>query len=515
MKGPLSLEQELRATRKVKGPKNTNWSSRTPDPKETERPWQPDIERMQQTMREVLRAIANFSGVELPGLPPGLQDDGALLPRLDIKTLKDRFRNELEGFSIKTTEELTKRAKEQTHAALDAIHNEVGGRIDQVAAEFREKLQDPAQIEKLVEPRIDEAATRLDRSLSQKVEQLVAEHEQLVRDMLQGALSSVQAQISALEQTVQQISELKTDSAAHLSAEQSSVAEVNGRIDQIATQVQEQLQHQVQIEKLLEPRVDEAAARLEKSLCQKVENLIAEHEQLVQERLQGTVSSFQAQISTLEQTVQQIRELRADSAAHLSVERPTGAEVAGRIDQIAAEVREKLQDQVQIEKLLEPRVEEAAARLEGSLSQKVEQLIAEHEQLVQQRLRGTVSSFQAQISTLEQTVQQIRELKAESIAPLPAERPTAAADNAMKEPESSQNSGLKGFLDQAFSRIESSFDNFPETPKMQITQSTVAGPEEQHEAKPLNDLDKERRVQEALDKLGRLGTKNPHPDSKG
>jgi hypothetical protein len=238
MRGLFSLEQELRAIRRDNGQKNGNESNHTPDPRETERPWQPDIDRVQQTMLELLRAIASLSGVELPGLPPGLQDDGAPPPRLDIKTLKDRIRNELEGFSIKTTAELAKRAEEQTHAALDAIQNEVGGRIDQVAAEFRERLQrrlEPEQIEidvskaskdheKLLEPCVEEAAARLEASFRQKVEHLFAEQEQLVQDRLQGALSSVQAQISTLEQAVQQICELKADLVAQLSAERPNAA---------------------------------------------------------------------------------------------------------------------------------------------------------------------------------------------------------------------------------------------------------------------------------------------------
>src|SRR5579884_2045205 len=166
MKGMLSLEQELRATRLAGGQRKSKSPSQPPEPMETERPWQRDIDQLQQTMREV----ATFSGVELPGLPPGLQNDTAPLPRLDIKTLKDRFRNDLEGFSIKTMEELTKRAREQTRAALEAVQNEIAGRIEQIAAELREQLQLPAQMEKLLGPSVQEAAARLEKSLSQKFE---------------------------------------------------------------------------------------------------------------------------------------------------------------------------------------------------------------------------------------------------------------------------------------------------------------------------------------------------------
>src|SRR5512146_2832006 len=117
MKGLLSLDQELRAIRKPKGQESTARSNRSAGPIETERPWQAEIDRVQQTMQEVLRAVAGFSGVELPGLPSSARDGQAPSPTLDIKTLKDRFRNDLEGFSIKTTEELAKRAREQSRAA--------------------------------------------------------------------------------------------------------------------------------------------------------------------------------------------------------------------------------------------------------------------------------------------------------------------------------------------------------------------------------------------------------------
>jgi hypothetical protein len=444
MRGLLSLDQELRAARRDKGQKNATQSNHPPDPKEAERPWQPDIDQVHQTMREVLRVIASLSGVELPGLPPGLQDEGAPPPRLDIKNLKDRFRNDLEGFSIKTTEELTKRAKQQTHAALDAVQNEVVGRIDQVAAELREQLQIPTQVEKLLEPLVGEAAARLETSLSQKVERLLAEREQLVHDRLQGALSPVQAQISAVE---------------------------------------------------------EAEARLETSLSQKVEQLFAEREQLAQDRLQGALSPVQAQISAVEEA-----EARLETSLSHKVER-----LFAEREQLA---QDRLQGALSPVQAQFSAVEEAEARLETSLSHKVERLFAEREQLVHDRLKGALRPVQAQISPLEQTVQQICELKADSVAQLSTERPNAVADNAMKKPESSLNNGLNRFLDHTFTRIESSFNNFLEIPKVQPARSTVAGLEEQRKVIPFNNTDMQSRVEQALEQLGRLGLKNPHPASQ-
>jgi uncharacterized protein YbjQ (UPF0145 family) len=528
MKGLLSLDQELRAVRRASKQKHVTEPDRPPVSRQTERPWQSDIDSVQQTMREVLRAIAGLSGVELPGLPPGLEDDAAPAPRLDIKTLKDRFRNDLEGFSIRTTEELAKRAKEQTHAALDAVQDEVRGSIDQVAAEFREKLQLPAQIEKVVEPSVKEVVGRLEKSLSQKVERLLAEHEQLVQDRLQGVVNSVQTQIGTFEQTVQQIRDMKADLVAQSSAHQAkALAEVEALLakhDQLVQDTIQGLESSVharigtleqtvqQVRELKADSVEQSSVQQAKAAAD-VEALLAKHERLVQDRLEGMESSVQTRIGTLEQTVQQVRERKADSAAQLSVEQTSAAELAGRIDQIAAEFRQKLPDPVQIEKLLKPSVEGASARLETSLSQKVEHLMAEHQQLVHDRLQGMLSSVQAQISALEQSVQQIRELKANAVVQLPAEQLTSESDHPAKEPETSPTSGLNGFLDQAFSRIESSFNSLAETARAQPAQSAYAGLGDRANPLSFSEMDRERRVQQALDALGRLGTKDSHPAS--
>ncbi|HXH51071.1 MAG TPA: hypothetical protein VNM47_17160 [Terriglobia bacterium] len=569
MKGILSLDQELRAARLAKGQKKGTQSDHSSAQREHYQPWQPEIDRMQQTMREVLRAIAGISGVELPGLPAGLQDDAVPQPKLDINTLKDRFRNDLEGFSIKTTEELTKRAREQTRAALDEVQNEVlGAGIDQVAAELREKLQAPVQIEKFVGSAIEEAAARLEMSLSQKIERLIAEQQQLVQDKLQGALGAVHAQVNAqvdaefreilqLPAQIEKLVEPAVEKAAarlesslrqkveHQLAGQQQLLQdglqgtltaVQSQVStQIAAELRDKLQPPAQIDTLVDPAVEKAAARLEESLSQKIERLLAEHEHLVQDKLRGALSSVQAQVST----------------------------------QIAAELRDKLQPAAQIDTLVDPAVEKAAARLEMSLSQKIEHLLAEHEQMVQDKIQGALSSVQARINTLEQSVQQIREIKAVPVVQAPVEQPTAKvehllaeqerlvqdrlegalstvqarintleqsvqqiselktvpvaqapveqpvvpADNAETKLESSVDSGFKGFLDHAFSRIESSFNNLLETPKKEPVQTTHAKLEGLRRAIPDASTDKLIRIQQALDNLDRLGPKNPPPAS--
>jgi len=623
---------------------------------------------VQQTLREVLRAIASFSGVEIPGLPAGLQDDSAPGPKLSITTLKDRLRNDLEGFSLKTCEELAKRAREQTRAALDTIQNEVGSHIEQAAAELRKELQLPAQVDKLLQPCMEESEARLEKSVSQKFEQLIAGQQQLIQDSLQSALGSIQSQMSALEQSVRQVRELKADSAAQSSAELNSKidhqlaeqqraiheriqaavsaiqaqmsaleqsvqqvrelkadsaaqssAELNSKIDhQLAEQqrlIQEKLQIAVasiqsqmsalvtaelrnqsqapaRIEELLEPCVTQAVARLESSFVPDVEQLLNEQEQSLQEKVQGVLNSVQTQMSALEQKVQQVRELKSDSAAQ------TSAELNSKVGHLLAEQERSIQSRLQTAlssvqaqmSALEQNVRQiqgANADLVAKLSTeqpnaKFEGLLAEHERLIQGRLQTALNSVQAQMSTLEQNMhqigerktesaaqmsaelqnaalddamkkyegrvnselekvvcllverersiqgrlqtalgsvqaqmtalehkmEQIREMNAGSVAQLSPERPAAVVDSALKQAEISLNNGIKEFLDRSFSRIEGSFSSLMETPKFKAVQSTHAKLESLRKAIPNGSTDMLIRVQQALDNLDRLGSKD-------
>ena len=628
MRGLLSLDQELRAVRRGNSSKNANRSSHIPEPNAVEQPWKHDIEQIQQTMREVLRAIAGLSGVELPGLPAGVEDDQAPLPRLDIKTLKDRFRNELEGFSIKTTEELAKRAREQTQAALDAVQNEVmDGRIDHVTSELREKLQSPAQIEKFVEPAVKEAVASLEHSFSQKVEKLFAEQHQLVQDKLQGALGAVQAQVSSqvdaefreilqLPDHIEKLVEPAVEEAAagmekslsekvdRLFAEQQrlvqeklegALSSVQARVSaQVDAELRVKVQPQAEAVKLVEPRVGEVAAKLEtalsqkvdhlfaeqqrlvqgnlqgalgavetqistlqktvqeirehkaepvaqvsvgpmatsieKSLSEKVEQLFAEHENSIQNRLQGTLGSIQAEIGTLEQTVQK---MRSDSVAHLSAERSSATvekSLSAKVENLFSEqehlVQDKLRDALspiqahistleqslqqirlqQANSLAQLSAERSTATIERTLAEKIEHLFAQHDQLVQTRLQGTLNSVQAQISTLEQTVQKLR---ADSLTQS-AVRASNALDTSTKKDASDLNNVPGGALDQAAKRVESSFNKLLETFK---TQSVGPRRQEHRNEVPLDNPAMDSRVQAALDYLDRLGSKSPQPAS--
>lgn len=260
MKGPISLAQELRAIRNGGGSEGLK---PVPHTATSERPWQADIDRLQQTLQEVLHAVSNLSGVELPGAGP---TEGAVdsLPCLDCNTLKDRIRNDLEAFSVTTAAEMAKQAEEQTRAALGTVQSEVSGQIDQVAKEFRDKLQ--------------------------------------------GRLEPEQLQVDLTQQSRDRVAEMvqtQTDEFARW-----VWLTCKGTGTPIPTQ----------IERLLEPYAEEALAKFAGSLRQRVQDLLAEQDQLVQEKLQGTTLSLESQIRTLEQASMQVCERNADTVTRQSAE---------------------------------------------------------------------------------------------------------------------------------------------------------------------------------------------------
>ncbi|HEX5411127.1 MAG TPA: hypothetical protein VFZ27_04630 [Terriglobia bacterium] len=518
MRGILSFEQELRATRLAGGKKKENRSNPASDPNATERPWQVEIEQVQQTLREVLRAVANLSGVEIPGLPADAQDDSASAPRLNINTLKDRLRNDLEGFSLKTTEELAKRAREQTRAALEAVRDEMGGHIEQAATELREGLQLPAQVDKLLQPSIEQSAARLEQSFTQKFEDLRADHERLAQAGLQSALSSLEAQISTLEQNLHQIRELKADSSVQASADLNSKVQallanqeslIQERLQSAMSSVQAQFTAlEENARKTGEVKAD-SVAQISAELSSKVEHLRTEQQNLIQEKLQSALTSVHARLDAMEQSAQQVRELKTDSDVQISAELNSKVEgllaeqrcsIEGRLQevlgsaqaqmrtleesvrkagefkadsvaklsaalnsrvetllaererliqarlntelssaqantsaQVAAELREQLQRPAQIEKLLEPCVEQAAVRLEKSFIPKIELFINEQDQLIQDRLQGVLSSVYSKVDSLEQSVRMIAELNADVPTQVSVEQQTVALESSISQ----------------------------------------------------------------------------------
>lgn len=517
MKETLSLEQELRAVRIFRG-KNAKRPSATatPVPQETGRPWQQDIDTVQQTMQEVLRTVANLSGVELPGAPHATQDGGTPLHRLEISTLKDRIRNDLEGYSLKTTAEVAKQARRKTEEALDEIKGEIGGRIEQVAAEFRENLQLPAQMEKLLEPCVEDAEARLQKSLSQKVENLLSEQDQLAQEKLRGALTSVQTQISTIERTLQEIREIKPDSATQVSAEPPA-AILEELLAKQERMIEERLLRAIEPVQARIVTVEDLAGKMESALSTRIEHLFSEHERLVQDKLQDVLSSFQNRINTTQETAatlesslsQKVERMLAEHQklvqAKLEEDSDTAQTRADSIDEIAARLESSLSQKM--EHLLADReqshqdrlqqalssvqgriktAEEATANLRNSLSQKVDDALAEQRQIVQQKLQEVPVPLQPQIVSVEEVAVRVENSLSRKVEQLFVEREKANKDRLQQALISAQ--AQIATLEQAVQKICASKDNPGAQTPVEETTATVDGAELKDESSFKSDL---------------------------
>ncbi len=216
-----------------------------------------------------MRVISQFSGVDLPegaALSPG---EVGFVSRLDCTTLKERIRTDLEAFSVTTVSEMSKQGEEQVRAALAAIQSKMTDQIEQVVGEYRLKLREKVEPQEL--------------------------------------------EINVEKQSQERVAEL-----------------VRAQTDEFARWVWLTCKGTgtpipLQIEKLLEPYVEEATALVTGSVHQKIQDLLADQEKLVEEHFQGTADSLQNQIVSLEQAAQQICEKNADSVTKLSIERLNAA----------------------------------------------------------------------------------------------------------------------------------------------------------------------------------------------
>lgn len=380
MKGPLSLAEELRAIRG--GVNSKSLPIRTGLSGDIERPWKSDIERVEQTLREALQAISQFSGVGFPvdGATPAAE--GGAASRLDCVTLKDRIRNDLQAFSATTVSEMAKQAEQQARAALEVIQIEMERRIENVVDGYRDKLREqiepaqfefnvakqsqervaelvhaqtdefarwvwltckgtgtpiPTQIEKLMDPYVEEATALVTGNVQKKIHDLLAEQEKLVEERMQGTADTLQNQIASLEQAAQQICEKNADSVTKLSAE----------------------------------RLNAAAGEAEKSFESRI------HEQMessfggIETRLNETTAALLAQLRQEQEQEAQDFIRRMESLA-TDLEEKKGPELSARMEETAARAMDSSRQQLQqtAEGALQ-QIQEAGRSVQESIQQGV------------------------------------------------------------------------------------------------------------------------------------------------
>lgn len=431
MKGPLSLAEELRA---IRGGVNNPRGSSKPEnrPTESEHPWKPDIERVERTLQEALKTISQFSGVELTersAPPPG--EDGSV-SGMDCATLKERIREDLEAFSSTTASQMAKQAEEQARTALTAIQSELKGRIEQVVGEYRLKLQEefnpqkletnvtrqsqdrvaeliraqtdefarwvwltckgtgtpiPLQIEKLLEPYAEEATALVTGSIHQKVQDLLAEQEKLVEERFRGTADSLQNQIASLEQEAQQICEKNADSVTKLSTEK-----LNAVANEAAKNFEGRIQGKME-DSLggVQTRLDETTAalleRLQKEQDERVADFIRKMDSLASD-LEGkkgpelSAQMEQTAARTMDSSLQQLQQTTEGALQRIQ---EAGRSVHESVEQGAAKVMELLGGEGQDlsglrEKLLADSREQVSSMVQeavGSLEPRVLQLAEE------------------------------------------------------------------------------------------------------------------------------------------
>lgn len=194
MNTPLSLVQELRGIRGGQKHSQADVEALLSEIHEARREWQEQVDQAQHLLRELLSAISELSGVELPGISIDPQKDGDGALRLGFKTLKDRIRNELEAFASTSANEVSKQFEGRSQIVLDPLEKEMSARMDNLADEFRGKLEQRLRSEQ------DEVADQAKLRIEEMLQSKMGEFAEWIKLMTDGSSSSVQASVEkALE----------------------------------------------------------------------------------------------------------------------------------------------------------------------------------------------------------------------------------------------------------------------------------------------------------------------------
>ena len=229
MNTPLSLVQELRGIRGGQKHSQSELEALLSEIREARREWQEQVDQAQHLLHELLAAVADLSGVELPGMAIDTQKDGDGSLRVGIKTLKDRIRNELEGYASTSAAEVAKQFQGKSHLVLEPLEKEMSARMDNLAEEFRSKLQARLAAEQ------NEMANRAKDRTEEMLQSKMNDFAEWIKLMTEGAVSSVPTEVQkSLEPHVEQVKDrLKNTFQQHLNmvmaeAERTSQSKVEG-----------------------------------------------------------------------------------------------------------------------------------------------------------------------------------------------------------------------------------------------------------------------------------------------
>jgi hypothetical protein len=550
------------------------------DTKEADRPWQADIERLQQTLQEVLSAVSSLSGVELADGTHESQIPGDFQPSLDCKTLKDRIRNELETFATTTASEMARQAERQTRVALEAIHSEATGQVDEVARELREKLQGqigpghfdigitqqtqdrvaelvqrrtdefarwvwlmckgtgtsiPMQIEKLLEPYVEEATGRLLQSFRERLDTQLVEQEQMVQGRLQGSLGFLDERISDLDQAAKKICEQNVETLKGMSADR-----LNSAADEAVKTFEDKIREQFEkdfraFQARMETTAESLLERLRQEEVQKAGELnsrIAALESEVRERALAQISGRieRTAADAIESSVQHLHQQSGDTIEH-SKEELKGflelqmEEARLKINKLAQSVNESLtQDaerRVDILKKLDYEIVQGTLEM---MKERIGEISSAQLEEIDKFVRGSrekeTSQYESQLRNITDTwynnlLERIQ-AEAQNAAARVGAEVKANADSVMQEFSDKVDASALMLRDetvQATSRIESTVKNSLQNYEKQISDIAGSRLEEHRQVirKSLGDL--QARLERSAQMLRQeiAGTLGPEP----
>jgi chemotaxis protein histidine kinase CheA len=235
MNTPLSLVQELRGIRGGQKHSHSDLEGLLSEIREARREWQEQVDQAQNLLHNLLGSVAELCGVELPGMAGGEGKGGDSSLRLGFKTLKDRIRNELEGYASTSAADVAKQIQGQSAVVLEPLEKELNARMDNLAEEFREKLK--VRLAQEQDQVAEQARARTEEMLQGKMNDFA----EWIRLMTEGSVSSIPAEVQkSLEPHVEQVKDrLKNAFQQQLSmVAMESERTLQTKVEAIKTEVQ-------------------------------------------------------------------------------------------------------------------------------------------------------------------------------------------------------------------------------------------------------------------------------------
>lgn len=374
MNTPLSLVQELRGIRGGQKHNQADLEGLLSEIREARREWQVQVDQAQHLFQELMSGLASLSGVELPGMAIDAQKDGDGSLRLGFKTLKDRIRNELEGFASTSAAEIAKEAQSKSGTLFEPLEKEMSARMDNLADEFREKVK--ARLELEQNEVANEARVRTEEMLQGKMNDFA----EWIKLMTEGTVSSVPAEVQkSLEPHVEQVkARLKNTFQQHLNmvameserASQIKIEAIKGEIQALMDGLSEQARQ----------TCSRSAEQAMKEFHDRITGAVQESARQLEEGSRGDTEKnlqvFKSQLEGLATTA--IQELQSFADSRLSgfkdklevsaqeLQQKSAADIAGKVQEASQEALNS--SLTQVKQRMDEALESSKGELQSTMS---------------------------------------------------------------------------------------------------------------------------------------------------